>query len=175
MRWLDRDKPNTLGALSWVIINEYVDYLISSTADAGWSGVGNTGRICHALATGIVPDFNREVDGNAAMIRQIKLLTVRDKGLGWLFDDLTKMQKLCLLSAVLAEGRRTSQGKALSNARIAATLPVFAAELRLGPPRAIPSEKTFANNVVEGRKRFLLKLKFELAAKLDRIQARDVA
>ncbi len=44
MRWLNRDNPNTLSALGWRIVNDYVTYLIASTADAGWSGVGNTGE-----------------------------------------------------------------------------------------------------------------------------------
>ena len=175
MRWLDRDKPNTLGALGWRIVNDQVTYLISSSEDAGWSGVGNTGRICESFESGVTPTFGGGGDSNAAMIRQIRVLTVKDKGLNWLFSDLSRMQKLCLFAAVLAEGRKTTKGKPLSNARIAATLPVFAAELRLGPAHASPSEKTFANNVAEGRKRFLLKLQAELAARLTEEQRRAIA
>ncbi len=166
MRWLNRDKPNTLGALGWRIVNDHINYLISSSADAGWSGVGNTGRICEAIESGITQTFGGGGDSNAAMIRQIRALAEKDKGLSWLFCDLSRMQLLCLLAAVLAEGRKTMKGKPLSNARIGASLPEFAAELRLGPARATLSEKTFSNNVAEGRKRFLLKLQNELTARL---------
>lgn len=174
MRWLDRDKPNSLGALGWRIVNDYVTYLASSSADAGWYGVGNTGRICESIEVGITPTFLGGGDSNAAMIQQVRGLSARDKGHAWLFCDLSRMQLLSLLAAVLAEGRRTAQGKGLSNARIASTLPTFAAELRLGPAHATPSEKTFANNVAEGRKRFLLKLQTELAARLTEEQLRAI-
>lgn len=175
MRWLNRDKPNTLGALGWRIVNDQVTYLISSSADAGWSGVGNTGRICESALLGITPTFGGGGDSNAAMIKQIRALSVKDKGFDWLFCDLSQMQKLCLFAAVLAEGRKTIKGKPLTNARIAATLPTFAAELRLGPAHATPSEKTFANNIAEARKRFLLKLQTELAARLTEEQLRAIA
>ncbi|MBJ7536646.1 hypothetical protein [Marinomonas transparens] len=175
MRWLNRDKPNSIGALGWKIVNEHINYLISSSADAGWSGVGNTGRICESIESGITPTFDTGIDNDSAMIRQIRSLTVKDKGLSWLFADLTRMQTLCLLAAVLAEGRRTIQGEPLSNGHIAATLPVFAAELRLGPVHKAPSEKTFANNVAEGRRRFMLKLQAELVARLSAEQLRAIA
>lgn len=175
MRWLNRDKPNTLSALGWRIVNDYVTYLIASTADAGWSGVGNTGRICESIQTGVTQSFNGGGDSNAAMIRQIRALSVKDKGHAWLFNDLSPMQRLCLLAAVLAEGRKTIKGKPLTNARIAATLPMFAAELRIGPAHATPSEKTFSNNVAEGRKRFLLKLQSELLARLNDAERKATA
>ncbi|KZN12617.1 hypothetical protein [Marinomonas sp. TW1] len=164
MRWLDRDKSNTLGALGWRIINDQITYLTASSADAGWTGVGNTGRICESLQTGVVPSFQGGGESNAAMMRQIRMLSAKDKGFAWLFADLSRMQKLCLFAAVLAEGRKTTQGKPLSNARIAASLPVFAAELRLGPAHKSMSEKTFANNVAEGRKRFIKRLEKELVS-----------
>ncbi|ADZ91078.1 hypothetical protein GV054_09045 [Marinomonas mediterranea] len=175
MRWKDKDKLNTLGSLSWRIINDHVTYLISSTADAGWKGVGNTGRICESLMFGVSPTFSGGGDSNAAMIRHIKALSVKDKGFSWLFRDLSRMQKLCLFAAVLAEGRRTIKGRPLSNARIAATLPTFAAELRLGPAHTVPSEKTFANNVSEGRKRFLATLEEELQSRLSEDELKAIA
>ena len=173
MHWTDRDKPNTLGALGWRVVNDHINYLIASSADAGWSGVGNTGRICESIQTGVVPTFGGG-DSSGAMIRQLRALTAKDKGFSGLFADLSRMQLLCLLTAVLAEGRTTRQGKALSHERIAATLPAFAAELRLGPVHTPPSAKTFANHVAEGRKRLLLRLQSELAARLmpDRLQAK---
>jgi len=174
MRWMNKDKPNTLGALSWLIANEYVDYLLSSTADAGWKGIGNTGTICDSLQSGTVPTFGGGGDSNAAMIRQIEALRVRDKGLGWLFADLSKMQKLCLLTAVYASGHKTSRGKPLSNARIAATLPTYAAQLRLGPAHSTMSEKTFANHVAEGRKRFINRVMLELKSLLEKGESEKV-
>ncbi len=175
MRWLDRDKPNTLGALGWRIVNDHVTYLIASSADAGWSGVGNTGRICDSAQLGVTPTFGGGGNSNNAMIKHIRALSVKDKGFAWLFCDLSRMQQLCLLAAVLAEGRKTIKGKPLTNARIAATLPTFAAELRLGPAHTTPSEKNFANHVAEGRKRFLLKLQTELAARLTEDQRKAIA
>ncbi len=168
MRWINKDKPNTLGALSWLIANEYVNYLLSSTQDAGWKGVGNTGSICDSLRSGTVPTFGGGGDSNAAMIRQIEALRVRDKGLAWLFADLSRMQKLCLLTAVLANGHKTIRGVPLSNARIAATLPTYAAQLRLGPAHSTMSEKTFANHVAEGRKRFMVRISAELVALINK-------
>lgn len=175
MRWLDRDKPNTLGALGWRIINDQVTFQTSSSSDAGWSGVGNTGRICESLEQGVTPSFGGGGGSNDAMIRHVRLLSVKDKGFAWLFCDLSRMQKLCLFAAVLADGRRTIKGAPLTNARIAATLPAFAAELRLGPAHSTPSEKTFANNVAEGRKRFLDKLQRELAERLTEDQLKAIA
>jgi hypothetical protein len=175
MRWLDRDKPNTVGALGWRIVNDQITYLIASTADAGWSGVGNTGRICESLEQGVTPSFGGGGDSNGAMIKHIRGLSVKDKGFTWLFCDLSRMQMLCLFAAVLAEGRRTIKDAPLTNMRIAATLPAFAAELRLGPAHTTPSEKNFANHVAEGRKRFLLKLQKELAARLTEEQHKAIA
>ncbi|MEL0623842.1 hypothetical protein V6238_12140 [Marinomonas arenicola] len=174
MRWKDREKPNTLSALGWRIVNDHVTYLIAGTADAGWAGVGNTGRICESLEQGVTPSFSGG-GSNSAMIKHIRALSVKDKGFAWLFCDLSRMQLLCLLAAVLAEGRRTTKGASLTNMRIAATLPVFAAELRLGPAHATPSEKSFSNHVAEGRKRFLVRLQNEVKARLPEEACKVVA
>jgi len=175
MRWKDREKPNTLSALGWRIVNDHVTYLIAGTADAGWAGVGNTGRICESLEQGVTPSFSGGGGSNSAMIKHIRALSVKDKGFTWLFCDLSRMQMLCLFAAVLAEGRRTIKDAPLTNMRIAATLPVFAAELRLGPAHATPSEKSFSNHVAEGRKRFLARLQDEVTARLNEEGGKVVA
>jgi hypothetical protein len=161
MRWTNKDKPNTLGALSWLIANEYVNYLLSSTQDAGWYGTGNTASICEALERGTVQEFGGG-DSGGLIIRQMRNLRVKDKGLSWLFADLSKMQKLCLLTAVLVDGHKTSRGAPLSNARIAATLPTYAAQLRLGPAHSTMTDKTFGGHVSEGKKRFINRVVLEL-------------
>ena len=173
MRWLDKDKPNTLGALTWLIANEYVNYLLSSTEDAGWHGIGNTASICDSLRMGVVPDFGGRGDKGHLIIRQMRSLQVKDKGLAWLFEDLSKMQKLCLLTAVLVNDHKTSRGKPLSNARIAATLPTYAAQLRLGPAHSTMTEKTFGGHVSEGKKRFINRVVQELKALAEKTERED--
>ena len=165
MRWLDRDKPNSLGALGWRIINDQVTYLTSSSSDAGWSGVGNTGRICDALEQGVTPSFGGGGGSNDAMIRHVRLLSVKDKGFEWLFCDLSRMQKLCLLVAVLADGRKNEWGEAPSNAAICAMLPGYAAELRLKAPHKTVRPENFTNHVAAGRSAFIKRVEQELAGR----------
>jgi len=162
MRWINRDKRGSVESLAFQIVDRHISYLISSSADAGWMGASNAGMICDSLESGLTPDFNGGGNSNAVMIRQIELLSVRDKGFSWLFEGLSRMQRLCLFAAVLAEGRRDARGIPPSNVRIAAELPVYAAELHLGPAHSTPTEKTFNNHVSEGRKRFISKVTSEL-------------
>lgn len=163
MRWINRDKRGSVESLAFQIIDRHISYLISASADAGWMGASNAGMICDSLESGLTPDFNGGGNSNAAMIRQIELLSVSDKGFSWLFEGLSRMQRLCLFAAVLAEGRKDARGVIPSSARIASELPTYAAELHLGPAHTTPTEKTFTNHVSEGRKRFINKVSSELA------------
>lgn len=155
MRWKDREKMGSLGCLSWAIVNRHIDTLISTSADAGWSGVGNTGNICDSLKTGVVPDFLGGGDSNAKMIKAIEQLTMKDSGYGYLFDSLSPMQRLCFFAAVLAEGRKDARGMAPSNKAIVGSLPLYAAELRLKSQHYKLTENRFEKHVAEGKSRFV--------------------
>ena len=166
MRWIDRNKPQTLGGISWSVLNRHLSYLVSSSLDAGWHGQSNAGTICDMLESGLMPDFQGGGNSNAKMIREVEKLTISDSKLGYLFSELTDMQRLCLFAAALADGRKNEWGKAPSNAAICAMLPGYAAELRLKAPHKPISEKAFANHVVEARKRYLITLQKELSTRL---------
>lgn len=165
MRWINRHKAGSLGARSWAVINHHVNYLISSSQDAGWHGQSNAGKICDMLETGQVPDFQGGGNSNAKMIREVELLTHSDSGLDYLFSDLTRTQKLCLFAAVLADGNKDERGISPSNASIVMHLPEFAAKLRLKTPHKPMSEKVFANHVAAGRSAFIKRLAVELESR----------
>ncbi|WP_067096137.1 hypothetical protein [Marinomonas atlantica] len=162
MRWNDRHKPLSLGGISWNVINRHINYLISSSKDAGWHGQSNAGKICDMLETGIEPDFQGGGNSNSKMIREIEKLEVSDSGLDYLFSDLTPQQKLCLLAAVLADGRKNEHGQAPSNAAIVAMLPGYAAQLRMKAPHKAILVNRFEKHVAEGKSRFVKRVEQEL-------------
>lgn len=165
MRWINRNKPQSLGGISWAIINRHISYLVSSTLDAGWHGQSNAGTICDMLESGLMPDFQGGGNSNAKMIREVEKLSLKDSQLSYLFEALTPMQKLCLFAAVLADGRKNERGEAPSNAAICAMLPGYAAELRLKAPHKTMGEKVFANHVAAGRSDFIKRVEKELVAR----------
>ncbi|MBJ7550762.1 hypothetical protein [Marinomonas ostreistagni] len=162
MRWINRHKAGSLGARSWAVINHHVNYLISSSEDAGWHGQSNAGKICDMLETGQVPDFQGGGNSNAKMIREVELLTHSDTGLDYLFSDLTRTQKLCLFAAVLADGNKDERGVSPSNASIVMHLPEFAAKLRMKAPHKAVSVNGFEKHVSAGRSAFIRRLEVEL-------------
>jgi hypothetical protein len=155
MRWKDSTKVGSLGWLSWTVVNKHIDTLISTSADAGWRGVSNAGKICDMLESGIVPEFGGGGDSNAKMIKAIEQLTTKESGFAHLFDSLTPMQRLCLFASVLAEGRRDERGMAPSYKTIVGTLPLYAAELRLKAQHFKIKEKTFESHLLQGKSRFV--------------------
>ncbi|SBS29049.1 hypothetical protein MSP8886_01416 [Marinomonas spartinae] len=164
MRWKDRNKMGSLGWLSWAIVNKHVDTLVSSSADAGWAGVSNTGKICDMLESGVVPEFGGGGESNAKMIRAIESLTAKSSGYGYLFESLSPMQRLCLFAAVLSDGRKDARGIAPSNRAIVGSLPLYAAELRLKAQHFKLTENRFEKHVAEGKSRFLHALAAALGA-----------
>lgn len=161
MRWINRNKPLTLGGISWAVLNRHLSFLVSSSLDAGWHGQSNTGTICDMLESGRVPDFHGGGNSNAKMIREVEKLNVSDK-FSYLFEGLTEMQRLCLYAAALADGRKNEWGVPPSNAAICAMLPGYAAELRLKAPHKTMGEKVFANHVAAGRLAFIKRVEQEL-------------
>jgi hypothetical protein len=155
MRWKDHQKVGSLGWLSWTIVNKHIDTLISTSADAGWRGVSNAGKICDMLESGVVPEFGGGGGSNAKMIKAIEQLTTKDSGYGHLFDSLSPMQRLCLFASVLAEGRKDERGIVPSNKAIVGTLPLYAAELRLKAQHYKLKEKTFESHLLQGKSRFV--------------------
>jgi hypothetical protein len=155
MRWKDSTKVGSLGWLSWTIVNKHIDSLISTSADAGWTGISNTGKACELLRTGIQPEFGGGGGSNAKMIKAIEQLTTKDSGYGHLFDSLSPMQRLCLFAAVLANGRKDARGVVPSNKAIVGTLPLYAAELRLKAQHYKLKEKTFESHLLQGKSRFV--------------------
>lgn len=165
MRWIDRHKPLSLGGISWNVINRHINYLISPSKDAGWHGQSNAGKICDMLATGIQPDFQGGGNSNEKMIREVEKLTVGDSGYGYLLSGLSDMQLLCLLAAVLAQGRVNERGTPPTNAAIVAMLPQYAAELRLKAPHKALQVNRFEKHVAEGKSRFVKRVEKELIAR----------
>ena len=155
MRWKDSDKVGSLGWLSWTIVNKHIDTLISTSADAGWRGVSNTGKICDMLESGVVPEFGGGGGSNAKMIKAIEQLTTKESGYAHLFDSLSPMQRLCLFAAVLANGRKDARGVVPSNKAIVGALPLYAAELRLKAQHYTLTENRFEKHVAEGKSRFV--------------------
>ncbi|MBJ7539875.1 hypothetical protein [Marinomonas transparens] len=164
MRWLNREKVGSLGWLSWVIINKHLDSLVSSSADAGWAGISNTGKICDMLESGVVPDFGGGGGSNEKMIRAIEQLTHKDSGYGHLFESLSPMQRLCLFSAVLAEGRPNARGVTPSNAVIVGTLAQYAAELGFEQRHFTMTENRFEKHVLQGKTRLIRAVNAEIEA-----------
>lgn len=164
MRWKDRNKVGSLGWLSWSIINKHIDTLISTSADAGWAGVSNAGKICDMLQTGIVPEFGGGGDSNEKMIRAVESLITRESGYAHLFDSLTPMQRLCLFSSALAEGRRDERGQPPLNAVIASQISRYAAELRMKAPLTRLSAVNYSVHLSRGRDAFMKALLSEIAA-----------
>lgn len=155
MRWKDREKTGSLGWLSWTIVNKHIDYLITSPQDAGWSGNGNTGKICDMLQSGIVPDFQGGGGSNDAMVNAIAKLSKKDSGYTHLFESLTESQRLCLFSAVLAEGRKDARGVAPSNAVIVSGLANYAAELGFQRRHFKMTEATFKSHLASAKSRYV--------------------
>ncbi len=162
MRWINRNKPQSLGGISWAIINRHISYLVSSTLDAGWHGQSNAGTICDMLESGLMPDFQGGGNSNAKMIREVEKLSLKDSQLSYLFDALTPMQKLCLFAAVLADGRKNEHGQPPSNAAIVAMLPGYAAQLRMKAPHKAILVNRFEKHVAEGKSRFVKRVEQEL-------------
>lgn len=162
MRWKDRSKVGSLGWLSWTIINNHIDTLVSTSADAGWSGVSNTGKICDILRAGIVPEFRGGGDSNAKMIRAIERLTTKDSGYAHLFESLSHMQRLCLFASVLAEGRPDERGVTPLNAVVAASIHRYAAELRIQAPLSRLSHDNYSVHLSRGKAKFIQCLMTEL-------------
>lgn len=165
MRWIDRNKPLSLGGIAWQVINRHINYLISPSEDAGWHGQSNAGSICDMLASGVLPNFGGGGDSNAKMIREVEKLTLPQSGYSYLFDDLSELQCLCLFAAVLAEGRVNERGQAPSNAAIVAALPQYAAELRIKMPHKAIRTERFEKHVTEGKSRFIKRVGKELLAR----------
>ncbi|WP_425641430.1 hypothetical protein ACPUEK_15965 [Marinomonas gallaica] len=165
MRWMNRNKPQSLGGISWAVLDRHLSYLVSSALDAGWHGQSNAGTICDMLESGVMPDFQGGGNSNAKMIREVEKLTTSDSKLGYLFSDLTDMQRLCLFAAALADGRKNEWGEAPSNAAICAMLPGYAAELRLKAPHKTLRPENFANHVAAGRSAFIKRVEQELAGR----------
>ncbi|WP_111639970.1 hypothetical protein [Marinomonas shanghaiensis] len=164
MRWKDSTKVGSLGWLSWTIVNRHIDTLISTSADAGWRGVSNAGKICDMLESGVVPEFGGGGDSNAKMIKAIEQLTTKDSGYAHLFDSLSPMQRLCLFAAVLAEGRRDERGQPPLNAVIASQIGRYAAELRMKAPLKRLTPVNYSVHLSRGRDAFLKALLAEIAA-----------
>ena len=161
-RWKDRNKVGSLGWLSWSIINKHLDSLISSSGDAGWAGVSNTGKICDMLESGVVPDFGGGGDSNAKMIRAIEQLTTKESGYAHLFESLSPMQRLCLFASVLAEGRPDERGVPPLAASVAASIHRYAAELRMKAPLKRLSHVNYSIHVSRGKSAFLARLVDEM-------------
>jgi hypothetical protein len=164
MRWKDSTKVGSLGWLSWTVVNKHIDTLISTSADAGWRGVSNAGKICDMLESGIVPEFGGGGDSNAKMIKAIEQLTTKESGFAHLFDSLTPMQRLCLFASVLAEGRRDERGMAPLNASVAALIGRYAAELRMKAPLKRLSAVNYSVHSSRGRDAFIKALLAKIAA-----------
>lgn len=165
MRWKDSTKVGSLGWLSWTIVNKHIDTLISTSADAGWTGISNTGKMCDMLKTGIQPEFGGGGGSNAKMIKAIEQLTTKDSGFGYLFDSLSPMQRLCLFASVLAEGRKDERGMAPLNASIAASIRRYAAELRMQPPLKRLSPVNYSVHLSRGKAAFIDRLVAEMEAR----------
>ncbi len=155
MRWPKRNEVGSLGWLSWIIINKHIDSLVSSSADAAWAGVSNTGKICDILKSGVVPEFGGGGDSNAKMIRAIERLTTKDSGYAYLFEPLSPMQRLCLFAGVLAEGRKDARGVAPSNKSIVDCMASYAAELGFEKRYFELAESRYERHVSEGKSRFV--------------------
>ena len=164
MRWKDSRKVGSLGWLSWTIINRHIDSLISTSKDAGWEGVSNTGKICDMLESGVVPEFGGGGGSNAKMIRAIEKLTTKDSGYGYLFSSLSPMQRLCLFASVLAAGRPDKHGTPPTGASIAAFIHRYAAELGIQPPLKRISHPNYAVHLSRGKSAYINNLINELGS-----------